>query len=123
MDKKLYLGIAREDITPEIGTCLYGYRPDVRSESVHDNLSVAVFAFKSENVTSIMISATVCLMANRIVNELREKISEENNIDINNMAIVDFDIYKKSNKFGVLNNFINSKIYNTINGVMAIYNN
>lgn len=48
---------------------------------------------------------------------------KDNNIDINNMAIVDFDIYKKSNKFGVLNNFINSKIYNTINRVMAIYNN
>jgi protease-4 len=48
---------------------------------------------------------------------------KDNSIDVDNMAIVDFNIYKKNNKFSILNNFINSKISNTINGVMAIYNN
>lgn len=83
----LYLGIAREDTTPEIGARIYGYRPDVYSESVHDRLSTAVFAFKCENVISIMISASVCLMSSKISDELRKIISEENNIDINNIVI------------------------------------
>lgn len=83
----LYLGIAREDITPELGACIYGYRPNVHSESVHDNLSAAVFAFKCENVMSIMISATVCLIKTEIADELRKIISEENNIGINNIVI------------------------------------
>ena len=43
MDKKLYLGVARKDITPEIGCNLYGYQPDVYSESIHDNLTVTAY--------------------------------------------------------------------------------
>lgn len=47
---------------------------------------------------------------------------KDNNIDTDNIQIIDFNIYKKS-KFDILNNLINSRLYNTINGVMAIYNN
>lgn len=52
---------------------------------------------------------------------------KDNNINMDDIQIVDFDIYKKG-KFDILNNFVNSKLYNsklcnTINGVMAIYNN
>ena len=47
---------------------------------------------------------------------------KDNNIDTDNIQIIDFNIYKKS-KFDILNNLVNSRLYNTINGVMAIYNN
>lgn len=83
----LYLGVAREDTTPKIGAHIYGYRPDVCSESVHDNLAAVVFAFKYENVMSIMISVPICLMANRISNDIRKSISEEHNINIDNVVI------------------------------------
>ena len=29
-------GAARADITPPVGTCLYGYAPDWHSDSVHE---------------------------------------------------------------------------------------
>lgn len=54
-------------------------------------------------------------------NEILEYF-KDNNMNVDNIQIVDFNIYKK-NRLDVLNNFINSKLYNAINGVMAIYNN
>ena len=47
---------------------------------------------------------------------------KDNKIDVDNINIVDYDIYKKSNS-GIISNFINSKI-NSIGGfsrIMAIY--
>ena len=41
--EKLYLGVAREIITPAIGGQLYGYRPDIFSESVEDDLTVTAY--------------------------------------------------------------------------------
>ena len=62
MKNKLYLGVAREIITPEIGGNLYGYRPDVYSKSVHDDLTATVFYFTDGVKSALMISAAVCLM-------------------------------------------------------------
>ena len=48
---------------------------------------------------------------------------KDNNVNIDEMEIVDFNIYR-NNKFNFVDNFINSKVYNgLINRVMAIYNN
>ena len=44
----LFLGTAREIITPKIGACLYGYKPDWHSTSVADDLTAIAFYFKSE---------------------------------------------------------------------------
>ena len=60
--KNLHLGVAREIITPKIGCQLYGYRPDVFSESVEDDLTVTAFYFKQGNTQALMLSATVCLI-------------------------------------------------------------
>ena len=58
----LHLGVAREIITPEIGGHLYGYGPDVISESVADDLTVTAFFFKHGKTEALMLSATVCLI-------------------------------------------------------------
>ncbi|MBQ8893952.1 MAG: neutral/alkaline non-lysosomal ceramidase N-terminal domain-containing protein [Clostridia bacterium] len=68
--EKLFLGVAREIITPEVGGQLYGYRPDVFSESVADDLTVTAFYFKYGNTQALMLSATVCL----IQTELSQRI-------------------------------------------------
>ena len=39
MNHPLTLGVGRRVITPPVGSNLYGYRPDVISESVHDDLT------------------------------------------------------------------------------------
>ena len=46
MDNKLFLGVSCKVITPEVGGQLYGYRPDVMSSSVNDDLTVTAFYFK-----------------------------------------------------------------------------
>ena len=70
-----YLGVSREDITPKIGTCLYGYRPNLHSESFRDRLHVTTFYLKQDDTQSLMISATVCSVQTNLVNRLREEIS------------------------------------------------
>ena len=77
--EKLYLGIGTADITPPIGGQLYGYAPNVFSNTVEDRLNVSVFYFCQGDVRALMISATVCLintaLAHRIRNALAEKMA------------------------------------------------
>jgi len=70
----LSIGVAREIITPEIGGLLFGYNNHTKSTSVHDDLTVTAFYFKSENTSALLISATVCLIHDSLVEEIREKI-------------------------------------------------
>ncbi|MBP5311490.1 MAG: neutral/alkaline non-lysosomal ceramidase N-terminal domain-containing protein [Clostridia bacterium] len=56
----LLCGAGREDITPEIGTCLYGYRPDIYSKAVHDSLFVTAAAFSDGADTFLLVTCDVC---------------------------------------------------------------
>ncbi len=56
----LLCGAAREDITPAIGTCLYGDRPDIHSEAIHDRLYVTAVAFSDEKTTFVLVTCDVC---------------------------------------------------------------
>lgn len=69
-------GAAREDITPAVGTLLYGYRPDVVSESVHDPLNVTAAAFRQGEDTALLLSVTVGDFGTALCTEAREKIAE-----------------------------------------------
>lgn len=69
-------GAARADITPPIGTHLYGYRPNVVSTSIHDPLNVTALALRQGDLTAIMITATVCSIENSLVEQLRQTISD-----------------------------------------------
>ncbi len=68
--EKLYLGVAREIITPELGGQLYGYRPDVFSESVEDDLTATAYYFKQGNRQALMVSVTVCLIRTQLAQEI-----------------------------------------------------
>ncbi len=74
--EKLYLGVAREIITPEIGGQLYGYRPDVFSESVEDDLTATAFYFKQGERQALMVSLTVCLVRTQLAQEILELIEK-----------------------------------------------
>lgn len=56
---ELYLGVGRELITPEVGGNLYGYRPDVLSVCVADDLTATAFYFRQDDTDALMISVTV----------------------------------------------------------------
>ena len=85
--EKFYLGVAREIITPEIGGQLYGYRPDVFSDSVEDDLTATAFYFKQGNTQGLMISLTVCLIRTQLAQEILELIENEFSIPKENCML------------------------------------
>lgn len=75
MNDKLTLGIGRTVITPPVGANLYGYRPDVISESVHDNLTATAFCFRQGKTAVLLVSLTVCSIGDPLCGELRDRIA------------------------------------------------
>lgn len=78
--EKLKMGVARRIITPEIGACLYGYQPNIASESVNDDLTATAFYFEQGETKAFMISVTVCLVKTKLAQEILETI--EKNIGV-----------------------------------------
>ena len=87
MNNKLLLGVARGNITPEVGGNLFGYRPDLYSESVNDNLTASVFAFTQGEEKFVLITVCVCLIDTTVTDELRKLISEKHYVKIGNIII------------------------------------
>ncbi len=84
---KLYLGVAREVITPELGGQLYGYRPDIFSESVADDLTATAFYFKQKDKVSLLISATVCAVSTEFSKRTLETIQQQLGISAENCIL------------------------------------
>lgn len=70
----LYMGVARKIITPEVGGRLYGYRPDLYSESIADDLTVDAYYFKQGDTVALLINATLCALATDLCDQLRQEI-------------------------------------------------
>lgn len=75
-DKTFRAGAARADITPAVGTLLYGYNPHQVSTSIHDNLSVTALALQQGGDTAILLTVTVGDFQTALVDEIRGKMSE-----------------------------------------------
>ncbi|MBR4961410.1 MAG: neutral/alkaline non-lysosomal ceramidase N-terminal domain-containing protein [Clostridia bacterium] len=75
-DKIFKAGAARADITPPVGTLLYGYNPHQESTSIHDHLSVTALAMQQGEDTAILLTVTVGDFQTELVNEIRGKMSE-----------------------------------------------
>ena len=74
---KLYLGVARENITPAVGCQLYGYRPNIFSTTVADELTATAFYFKQGSTEALMLSITVCLINTELSKNIAKLIYEE----------------------------------------------
>jgi Neutral/alkaline non-lysosomal ceramidase. len=70
-------GAAREDITPAVGTLLYGYNPHQLSTSVHDPLNVTAVAFRQGNDTVLLVTVTVGDFQTELSNEIRAEIGRD----------------------------------------------
>ena len=75
-DKTFMAGAARADITPAVGTLLYGYNPHQVSTSVHDNLSVTALALRQGEDTAVLMTVTVGDFQTELVDEIRGLMSE-----------------------------------------------
>ena len=87
MTKILLAGAARRDITPEVGTLLYGYNPHQVSTSVHDPLNVTAAAFSDTRETALLLTVTVGDFQTELCNEVREKIGKLCGIPWENVVI------------------------------------
>ena len=87
MSKKLLVGVGRSDITPKVGCQLFGYRPDLYSDGVNDNLTAAAFAFSYGEINALMVTVSVCLLDNEITSFFREQIELKYNIPKENILI------------------------------------
>ena len=83
----LLCGAAREDITPPVGTLLYGYNPHQVSTSVHDPLYVSAAAFRYGNDCVLMMTFTVGDIQNALTQEIREAISASTGIAIADIVL------------------------------------
>ncbi len=109
------IGAFREDTTPPIGTLLYGYTPDLKSESIHDNLSVTAMAVSDEENTALMLTAEIGDISNDLCDDLRNKISEKCGIFFENILISSTHTHSAPNLSGVVGwGDINTEYYNNI---------
>lgn len=74
--EKLFVGVAREVITPEVGCQLFGYRPDIFSTQVADDLTATAFYFRQGEKEALMISATVCTVKTALAQEICAEIEK-----------------------------------------------
>ncbi len=87
MSEKLLVGVGRSDITPEVGCQLFGYRPDLFSDGVNDNLTATAFAFILGELKALMVTVSVCLLDNEITDFFREQIEKKYSIPKENILI------------------------------------
>ncbi|MBR2466100.1 MAG: neutral/alkaline non-lysosomal ceramidase N-terminal domain-containing protein [Clostridia bacterium] len=87
MAYKLNLGVAQGIITPEIGTPLYGYAPDVFSESVSDDLTATAYYFSEGETKALIIEATVCAIKQAFCDEIRAEIEKETGVSKEHVII------------------------------------
>ena len=78
MAEKLFVGVSRKDITPEVGCQLFGYRPDLYSDGVNDNLTATAFAFYYGDVNALMVTVSVCLLDNEIASFFKDEFEKMN---------------------------------------------
>lgn len=87
MENKLYLGIAREVITPPLGTALFGYHPNVFAQEVHDDLTLTVFAFQQGEQKALMLSAFVCSFDTGLSTGLRNLLADTLGVPADNIIL------------------------------------
>jgi len=80
-------GAAKSIITPKIGTCLYGYVPHHRSESVHDQLSVTALALSDGEKTALVMTAEIGNLQTELSDETRAAISARCGVPFENVLI------------------------------------
>ncbi len=102
MNSNFLAGAAREITTPEIGTFLYGYRPEFASAAVHDDLSVTALAVSQSGNTVLLITAEIGDLQTALCDETREKISAECGIAVENIVISSTHTHSAPNLSGVV---------------------
>ena len=100
--EKLYLGVAREIITPPLGAQLFGYNFSTFAESVHDDLTATAFYFAYGEEKSLLITATVCSINNEITNTILDQISKDTSVPKSNIILCATHTHSGPNVMGMV---------------------
>ena len=94
-------GAAKEDITPKIGTLLYGYVPDSVSTSIHDGLETVAAAFAQGDTKALLVTISVGDFGTALCDELRERIGKENGLPATRVVIAATHTHSAPNVSGI----------------------
>ena len=96
-------GAGRAVITPEIGTHLYGYEPNVISTSVHDDLTATVLAVGSgkKEDTALLFSLTLGDIQTEFCDEMRAVVSKATGISKDNIIMAGTHTHSAPNVSGL----------------------
>lgn len=83
--KELKVGMAKADITPELGCRLYGYVDIRHARRVLDPLSINVIALEQNGEKVLLFSAEICALNLDLCNEMRETISKATGVKKDNI--------------------------------------
>ncbi len=95
-------GASRQIITPSVGTFLYGYRPDLASDGIHDDLSLTALALSQNNETVILMTVEVGDIQTALCDDTRKKIADHCNIPFENIVISSTHTHSAPNLSGVV---------------------
>ncbi|MCQ2431888.1 MAG: hypothetical protein MJ175_04710 [Clostridia bacterium] len=98
---KFFCGAGREIITPPIGTLLYGYRPDVVSTALHDDLTVTCVCVGNGTDTALLVSLTLGDICTAMTDELRTVCSDATGIPFENILLAPTHTHSGPNTSGV----------------------
>lgn len=102
MDQKIFeAGAAREDITPPVGTLLYGYTPDMVSTSVHDPLNVTAAAFRQGEDAALLLSVTLGDFNTGLCDGIRRQIEERTGVPFGRILIAATHTHSGPNTSGI----------------------
>lgn len=85
MEYRLEVGVAREIITPPVGSRLYGYNDHTVSTALHDDLTVTALAVRQGEVSALLLSVTLCEMEGELQQKIRETISAQTGVPADNI--------------------------------------
>lgn len=83
--KSFKFGMAKADITPPIGTLLYGYPSERISNNILDNISVNAISVQQDDETVIFISAEICAMNLDKCQLVSKAVSDATGIKVENI--------------------------------------
>lgn len=96
-----YAGAARADITPAVGTLLYGYNPHQESTSIHDHLSITALAVAQGSDIALLATVTVGDFQTELLTGLRQQMSEACGIPASHIVVASTHTHSAPNVAGM----------------------
>ena len=87
MQERFQAGAARAVITPPVGTCLYGYRPNWESTSLHDDLTLTAAAFRQGACAAMLVTVEVGDIHTDLCDAMRREIGQAAGISPSHILI------------------------------------